>query len=282
MAEINVWFAIPSCRPVAEASPRLDMWRRQGYKIALLRQGEEIPVDLSVPTGEYLGWARSVNILAKKILEMDPTAAFIVTGGDDYCPDMSHDAVEIGKQCTSHFWNNYECTYPPNRPKWGLHDYYSGNTAAIGTFGIMQPTGDRWGDSAASRQVFGEDRGALLDRICGSPWMGRTWCERAYGGNGPLCAEYWHLHADEELHEVATKLGVLWQRSDLIQHHDHPLRKDGASQADWPEFLKPINTPESWNRHQQLFNARKRAGFPGHEPLVPGHEPQVSTVAAVA
>ena len=82
-----------------------------------------------------------------------------------------------------------------------------------------------------------------------------------------MWGEYWHLFADEELQEVATRLGVFWQRRDLIHFHAHALRKDIPTQNDWPDFLKPINTPESWNTHKAIFDKRKAAGFPGSDPI---------------
>ena len=45
------------------------------------------------------------------------------------------------------------------------------------TFGVMQPTGDRWGERNGI---------ATIDRIAGSPWMGREFCRRMYHGSGPM------------------------------------------------------------------------------------------------
>jgi hypothetical protein len=134
----------------------------------------------------------------------------------------------------------------------------------------MQPSGDRWGDTPAARKQYGEHRGAYLDRIAGSPWMGREWVKRAYQGNGPMFAGYRHMYADEELKEVAEKLGVYWARRDIIQLHQHWGRKPGdefADIADCPDFLRPVNTPQHWHESQRLFVERKAAGWPGSEPL---------------
>ncbi len=139
------------------------------------------------------------------------------------------------------------------------------------TFGVMQPVGDRWGDTPASRKQYGENRGAYIDRIAGSPWFGREWVKRAYGGNGPMFAGYRHMYADEELLEVATKLGVYWPRRDLIQLHQHWGRRPGdefATMADCPDFLHQVNTPQHWHESQKIFVERKAAGWPGHEPLL--------------
>ena len=101
--------------------------------------------------------------------------------------------------------------------------------------------------------------------------MGREFCARVNGGRGPLWHEYTHMFVDEELQEVAVKLGVLWQRRDLTHKHNHFTREgDAASWAkgnrEMPQFLRAANSPEHWRQFSALFQARKAAGFPGHEP----------------
>ncbi len=248
---MSVWFAIPSIRPNGGTIP---IWRERGYKVAVLRQGDPIDCEIQIPTGEYLGWAPSVNILARHIIEHDQSAEWIVSGGDDYEPDMEHSPGEIAFECRQHF----EMPIPQS-DEWD-----------DGTWGVMQPTGDRWGDTPASRTQYGEDRGAYIDRIAGSPWMGREWCKRAYQGNGPMFGGYKHMYADEELKEVAENLGVYWARRDIGQLHKHWGRKPGdefAQMSDCPDFLLPVNTPQHWHESQKLFTERKMAGWPGSEPL---------------
>lgn len=271
---MSVWFAIPSVRPRAEAEPLLRLWADRGYKIALLRQGEPIGAELEIPTGEYLGWARSTNILAKRILQVDPEASWIVGGGDDYEPDLDHCADVIAAECARHFFVDsfraldlHACTMA----KIAAHVASLCVEALLGikasTFGIMQPTGDRWGANEAWALAKYPDRPAYIDRICGSPWMGREWCRRAYQGTGPMFGGYKHFYADEELQEVAEGLGVLWQRRDLTQMHRHWGRKPGGADAeDVPEFYR-VNVSPDWGPSQDLFRERKAAEFPGSRPL---------------
>lgn len=243
---MSVWFCIPSCRAAAEAKACLDKWRGMGYKIALLRQGSAVEADLLIPTGEYLGWARSTNILAREVLRRDPDCAFVVGGGDDYVPDFGTTAGSIAVQCGKRFMNIHADAQD---------DFTS-------TYGVMQPTGDRWGDSPSARMTYGEDRGAILDRVAGSPWMGREFCERAYLGNGPMWDGYHHMFADEELCAVAEAQGVYWRRPDLTQYHEHYSRIPGMEPS-----AGEIYSREEWGFSSQMFNDRKWKGFPGSEPI---------------
>ncbi len=110
-----------------------------------------------------------------------------------------------------------------------------------GTMGVMQPIGDDLNGT---------------DRICGSPWIGREFIQRAYRGLGPFPGHYFHFYGDEELLNVTSNAGVLWQRPDLNQYHDHWTRH-----GDRPKFYDTIQ--DHWKLDQAIFNARKAAGFPG-------------------
>ena len=214
---MSVWYAIPSARQDGGTIPA---WSQAGYKVAVfVDPGSTTQADL-ILTGEYPGYANAVNAMCKEILTRWPDTEWIVTGGDDITPDPRN-PDEIAAECTEHFG---------------------------GTFGIMQPTGDRWA-------------GGSIDRICGSPWMGAEWCRRMYGGNGPLWHGWRHMWVDEELQNVAQGLGVLWQRPDLTHEHFH-WHRTGEPE---PEHLKDKNL--TYNSDKPLFQQRMRDGFPGHEPI---------------
>lgn len=267
---MSVWFSIPSCRPKPEVEACLAKWKGLGYKIALLRQGEPIEADLVVSTGEYLGWPRSTNILAREVLRRDKWAEWIIGGGDDYLPIPERWGDELADEFRNEFVSRWQDrTIDDQLQRW-MPPYRSitsedDNDEWVGGYGVVQPTGDRWGDSESARQTYGQDRGAIIDRVAGSPWMGREWCERAYLGNGPMWDGYHHLYADEELQEVAIAQGVFWQRRDLTQYHDHPARTRG--QAAYREgHLAGIYSDENWARERSMFMDRKSKGFPGSEP----------------
>jgi hypothetical protein len=149
-------------------------------------------------------------------------ADIVVTGGDDMDPDPKQRAAEIAEQFEEHFH---------------------------GTLGVMQPTGD----IASSPNC---------DMICGSPWLGAEWIRRAYRGSGPLWPEYNHFFGDEELQAVAVRHGLLWQRSDLCQHHDHWLVQGGPPKTSYQHHM------DTWWPHDEtIFRWRKRQAFPGSELL---------------
>lgn len=272
---MSVWLCIPSKRPPEEAEKCLKLWRERGYRLAVQRDpGEMYPFgcDALVAVREYRGYADACNFLAGYILRRHHECDWVVLGGDDVEPDASHSAEEIAHQCSEYFLGRIpghvkELNIPifktPLPTEWRealdvLIDAPAVKLSReqVATFGVMQPTGDRWGDK----------QGAYADRVCGSPWIGREFALRINQGRGPLWPEYFHMYEDEELFEVASKCGVLWQRPDLIHLHRHWARERGKSE-DMPEFLKRANSQEEWRKAKTLFDQRKAAGFPGSEPL---------------
>ena len=238
---MSVWVVLPSARPINEVKTFIANWRDMGYRVALMRDSitpewrelhRQMSSHISFAQGiwaRYPGYAVSVNWLALGVFTFDQDCDWVVATGDDTDPDPNVRAEEIAGQCTDRF---------------------------AGTFGVMQPTGDPWSDH----------QGRIIERIAGSPWLGRQWCARINSGRGPLWPEYTHCFADEELQCVAQKLGVFWQRPDLTQMHNNWARARGDVK-DRPAFLDEANSPEHWRKYSTLFRERKAGGFPGHEPL---------------
>lgn len=238
---MSVWFCIPSARPPEQVEPVLAAWRESGYKIATVRNdGATLTSDVPMQSSSYEGYAKSVNYLAKLILRTDPSCDWIVTGGDDTLPDPNHTAEEIAQQCTEHF----------------MHRSLGGTGW---TFGVVQPTGDRFA-------------GGCIDRIAGSPWLGREWCLRANGGRGPFWPEFTHMFSDQHLQEYAQHLGVYWQRPDLIHKHMHFQRRDDSIDA--PAVGRPIpphlvrwNTRSHWDEMKAIYERLRDGGFKECAPL---------------
>ena len=255
---MSVWLCIPSARPASEIAERLGKWRAMGYKIALWRNGPHMNLptrlsDYTVCTQEYAGWGASINRLIADNSSVDPSADCFVGGGDDLDPDCTKWAHQIAHECVTHAFELHE------RQCGGCHV----DASVIATFLVMQPTGDRWGDNEPWARAQFPDAPAYIDRICGSPWIGREFARRMNQGKGPFWPEYQHMFADEELQNVAQRMGVLWQRLDLTHHHDHPLRSAGAHVV--PDFAGEIYSSEHWQASKLLFDSRKKAGFPGSE-----------------
>lgn len=245
---MSVWYVIPSKRPPEQCEPVFQRWCKMGYNVLVQRDiGESIPTVHIQRL--YLGYAEAVNFLARLVLEGSTDVDWIVTGGDDMLPDPHKSAEEIARECSQYFRAQIPGIEPP------LYTC---------TFGVMQPTGDRW-------LVNGPGTKPGSECVAGSPWMGREFCRRMYGGRGPLCEEYFHCGEDEELQEVATMLGVFWQRPDLTHYHDHwgrPREGEKLGHASrMPAFLARANSAEEWKRMKATLARRKAAGWPGHEPI---------------
>ncbi len=241
---MSVWLCMPSKRPSKEAQPVIDSWLAMDYKVAVQRDlGDDTLAGCIVHTRPYAGYPEAATYLIHRVMEIDSAADWFVCAGDDITPDPVKLADEIGEECFSHF----------------SHETDAGLATYLGTFGVMQPTGDRWGEGQRTKKTE-----AHIDTIAGSPWIGREFARKMYGGRGPYWTEYFHMFDDEELQCVATMMGVFWQRPDITQYHHHCQRKGGKS----PDFLRLAYSRENWNRSQTIFRERKAAGFPGHEPIL--------------
>lgn len=212
-----VAYAIPVApADIARANATFEEWRKRGYLTAALVYGDERPTaDVVVDERPYLGWGWAVNVLCHRL----PKITWIVTGGADITPDPVASPSKIEAECEKWFG---------------------------GTFGVMQPAGDRYG--------------AIETRTaCVSPWIGREFRERAYGGRGPMFEGYGHYFADGELMHVAHAAGCLWWREDLTQYHDHYTRHN----LPVPETLKPWAAKHA--EAKRLYEQRMAANWPGHE-----------------
>lgn len=234
---MSIWVTIPSAKPQGEALAWAQRWGAMGYRVAMWRDQSdgmesESHADL-ILVGQYQGYAVSCNTLIREVMARDPKAEWLICAGDDIDPDQVINAGDIGVQCSNHF---------------------------VGTFGVMQPTGDRWGEHPG----LGPTSTAYIDRVAGSAWYGREYCEQMYGGNGPLFHGYRHMFVDEEAKAVAEKMGVYWMRPDLTQFHHHWQRKPNPVM---PHYLQYVNSQAHWKEAKGMFESRKAQGFPGHEPI---------------
>lgn len=114
------------------------------------------------------------------------------------------------------------------------------------TFGVMQPHGDEF---------------MIARMYCGSPFIGRAWFDTMYGGTGPMCADYRHNWADNELYWLAKGMGALWERPDLSHFHEHFTREGGGAPDYWKQNVQAKILDDC-----RLYINRSWSRFPGHEP----------------
>jgi len=240
----DVWYCIPSCNP-ARTREVTEAWREMGYRVAVLVDrnrledflwGEDAP-DFVLETRQYPGYYGAVNLLArfmrgrKTLADVEGVriggeytrteSMTIVTGGDDIFPDEKKTASEIRDSLYARFVDGWF---------------------------VAQPTGDVVAMPGT-------------DKICGSPWFGRAWLDRGYGGRGPFCADYFQFYGDEELHNVAKLTGAYVALPDVTQRHEHYHRQGGPEKTDY----QARNETHYWSRDQRVFFDRQRKNWPGHK-----------------
>ncbi len=256
---MSVYFSIPSARPPDEALPVLHEWQKQGYCVFVQRDpGAPFLAGIDCVHRPYAGYPEAINFLCREIIRNDPKAEWIVIAGDDTLPDPNKSAEEIGNECRDYFLRLSSDTAVEL-----LQDGTAGLDRRLETFGVMQPTGDPWADS----------QGRIIDRIAGSPWIGREFARRMYKGRGPLWEGFFHMFEDEHLMAVAEKLGVFWQRPDLTHHHNHWCRpKPGQKMGhinQLPGFHEKSNSKEEWIKAKAEFDRLKAGGFSEALDLLP-------------
>jgi hypothetical protein len=243
----NVWAILPSALPYAKSYEVLQAWRDMGYKLAIQhdlgKESQGFSGDFNIERPFY-GWAEAINHLQEWVFE-ETDSDWVVAIGDDCMPDLSHSAYTIATECTNHFKLCQNCK-DHALPVGGCP--FCEFVWRDRTFGVMNPTGDRYG-------------GGYIDGSAAHPWLGREWCRRMYQGNGPLWPEYKFWYSDTELQDVAIQHGVFWQRRDLTQEHKHYTRHGGQP----PEHTK--RRMHFVNEDKALYEARKALGFPGSAPL---------------
>jgi hypothetical protein len=257
---MSVFLCIPSARVDGGTIPE---WRAAGYKTAIWRDVGALPIEADIRMeGEWRGYYFASNRLIEKVFATNPDCDWVVCGGDDVSPDPNKSPEDIAAECSSHFLGTeIDRRYPGLR-----QSNWEGIVPAhpcLKTFGVMQPTGDPWTDSL----------GRVIERIAGSPWVGREFARRVnQGKGGPFWERFWHVFGDECLQEVATKLGVFWQRHDLCHHHAHWGRPSPGQKMVInpviPKFLARANSPEEWRTGKAEFERLRQSGFKECMPLL--------------
>ena len=116
---MSVWYCIPSARPDGGTIQR---WAERGYALCIFRDASgDAAKDaweagkltyawlaagaprVEIVHGVYPGYAKCVNALIKRAMELDATWEWGICAGDDTDPDPSHSPDEIAAQLTEHF-----------------------------------------------------------------------------------------------------------------------------------------------------------------------------------
>jgi hypothetical protein len=114
----------------------------------------------------------------------------------------------------------------------------------LGGFGVLQPTGDFY---------------EAFNWCAPCPLIGRSTFACLYGGNGPLCGDYRHYYADQEIRDVAIASRCFATDNELTIEHRHFSR--GHKDTLPPAKRRYAQSTNAGDRHTYEF--RKAAGFPG-------------------
>ena len=233
---LQVWYCIPTAR-VPVALQILREWKGQGYRNALL-------LDTKSSDAAAVAVAKAAyNVDAVLVVEQ-------YIGWADSVNRLAALALERGADMVvtggDDVWP--EMRYPAHVLAQQFADHFPN------LFGVMQPSGD------------GSE---CYDRCAMTPWVGRGFIEKTYGGKGPFWPEYFHFWPDTELFNVAHMLGCYWNRPDLIQFHDH-WRRQGCN-AVRPQHLMAASARNGADH--EIFTKRRGRGWPGARPESTAHLP---------
>jgi hypothetical protein len=114
----------------------------------------------------------------------------------------------------------------------------------LGGFGVLQPIGDFY---------------EAFNWCAPCPIIGRSTFESLYGGNGPLCGDYRHYFADQEIRDVAILNGCFATDPELTIEHRHSSRGfTDTLPAEKRAFAQSVHAGDS-----VTYEQRKASGFPG-------------------
>ena len=221
---------------IARSNATAKAWLTLGYRVAVATElkvpQHEIVANEVCYIGKYEGYYRAMNFLCQSLVR-DLKADVVICAGDGIYPAS-------------------------NRPCWAL-----GATVAAkfpNGFGVMQPVGLNWQPDRGPGQYNFHDTPPSTRR-CESPWICRNFILEAYGGKGPYEQKYRQYFGDSELFDVASRMGVLWRREDLVQKSIH------WSQRGSPEGTESQKNNYTWHYENDWghYRARRFGGYRGHE-----------------
>jgi hypothetical protein len=211
---MKVTVAFPTANADA-ADSVLHEWRRMGYRTAvLIDPGMRRPAaDVVIIESDWRGYAAAMNRLS---YDLRGSFDILVAAADDLLPDVDQPAACIAE------------TYCDMFPQLD---------------GVMQPTGDRYGQTGPAAV---------------SPWIGARFIAHRYGGRGPYWPGYHHLFCDTELAEVARRRECYAEVATVAQYHRHWSR----GHEDTLPAHRRAEIVARARLDRELFEARLSHGFP--------------------
>ena len=224
-------------------------WARLGWKVA-------IAIDASIPemavrpdtvvshvpplrVKEWKGYYNTINFLAKALCNSF-SADIVVCASDSILPSPEQKSFLVGGAFAQHFPNG---------------------------FGVCQALGEVW--KPEKRGSSGRDYmpGRLMHATpdsserCESPILGRAWILEANKGKGPYSDKYAQYWADVELHDVASRMGVLWKNKAILHRQEHWSKPGGPPME--PYQVK--NFDRWYEKDYAMYRTRRQKEFPDSE-----------------
>lgn len=211
----------PSAKP-SRADACVEAWKAKGYKTLVYLDTPEQKCGADIVSygagGAFPGYYKVIGSLARQAFAHG--ADVVTCIGDDMMP-------------------------PEQGAEWVASDYFAKFKDGLG---VYQGCGDAQG-------MDGNGVPAAA-RICGSPTFGPAWAARAYDGTGPFCTLYGSYYGDEDLFNVAGKLGRLHMEPSVSILHLH-------WSWGWMKMQEyHARNQVGWEADQRTFFARRAAGFP--------------------
>lgn len=217
----NPVWMVMPSRNQERAEHTLKLWRDKGYKVSIFLEPGMKLVGSDLDYQDTFPGYWMACNLLCNKL-VEQGVDTIVLAADDLEPEQNKSPEEIRKE---------------------IYEKYSDG------YCVMQPTGD---DKNGMDGVW---------RICGSPWFGIGWIKEAFEGRGPCPLPPFAFYGDELLFNVAKLQGVLWQRNDLSQFHNHWCRTDSKKTKRTDYQISNSNL--WWDKDQKWFFEQRDTNFHG-------------------
>jgi hypothetical protein len=211
-----IWAVIPSTDP-ARANEMSERWSARGYRTCLVINKELVP-----PSMKSSMRAHQVFLVGGYegwFRTMNFCCGVLFTQGQADVVVCSSDRILPSETGTAHeIATAFALKFP-------------------GGVGVMQPT----------------KHGCPKDDLQ-SPWIGKPFWYKTYGGRGPFYERYFQYFGNRELYAVAQRMGALWEHEGIAQPR---------IPQDAPDFYQKHNRAEYFDKDASTFKEREAENFIG-------------------